>query len=379
MIVTSIVNQAEALRELRDELAALAELPGAASSIVQHPDWLLFELDSRTGAAMPHIVVARDGEGRMVGYAPFLAIQHQVRIAFGDHHVPVYRGRTLRMLGAGVVVSPDARVAVEQAIVAAIGRDRKVRVIRIQETELPNTLADALSASGKGFTVVASNLLDQVNWTIQPQASPAAYLAAMDSKKRNDLTRRLRNVYKKLGEQARLRIFDTPESIDQYGRLMNQVYARSWHADAVAIDWEQPERRALFTRLAAKGQLVGHLLMLGERPIAYVHGYRLGGRYVLDDTGYDEEFSSLGIGSSLVFQAIQDLIERHPGEVIDFGYGDNQYKRVLANRQTPCGSLYAVRGMRESASFQLIKPLRWLYRGLRRMRQKSAGKQLRAS
>ncbi len=124
---------------------------------------------------------------------------------------------------------------------------------------------------------------------------------------------------------------------------MNQVYARSWHADAVTIDWEQPERRALFARLAAKGQLVGHILMLGDRPIAYVHGYRLGGRYVLDDTGYDEEFSSLGIGSSLVFQAIQDLIERHPGEVIDFGYGDNQYKRVLANRQTRAvlSTLYA--------------------------------------
>jgi CelD/BcsL family acetyltransferase involved in cellulose biosynthesis len=184
----------------------------------------------------------------------------------------------------------------------------------------------------------------------------------MDSKRRNDLTRRLRSVYKKLGEQAQLRIFDAAEQVDEYCALMNQVYARSWHASAQAIDWQLPARRQLFVRLAEEGRVIGHVLMLGGRPIAYVHGYRLGGRYVLDDTGYDEEFASLGVGSALVFQAIGDLFERYPGETIDFGYGDNQYKRVLANRQMPCGSLYVVRGVGASARFALVKPLRWAYR-----------------
>lgn len=365
-----VLDQPAEWRAHRDELARLAEQPGAASSIVQHPDWVSFELEWRGSAASLHVVIASNDAGRIIGYAPFLLEQHHARVALGGRHVPIYHGRTLRLLGSGVVALPRDRPHVDRLIADALRRDRTARVVRIQETCLPNSLAAALSTGRTGFATIEANLLDQLNWTIQPQESVAAYLAAMESKRRNDLTRRLRNVHKKLGEQAHLIIFDAADNVDEYCRLMNQVYARSWHADALAIDWERPARRRLFARLAQADQVIGHLLMLGSRPIAYVHGYRLGGRYVLDDTGYDEEFASLGVGSALVFQAIQDIMERYPADVIDFGYGDNQYKRVLANQQTPCGSLYLVRGINARTRFALIDPMRRLYRRLRQMQRR---------
>ncbi|GAB2555322.1 GNAT family N-acetyltransferase [Rhodanobacter koreensis] len=365
------IDSVTALRGLRDELACLAEMPGAASSIVQHPDWLLFELESRGSTASLHLVLARDDHGRIIGYAPFVVRQGITRVAFGAHQLPIYRGRLLRLLGAGVVAVSRDRASAESTIAAELQRDPTVRVIHIQETALPNSLATALSQGRQRFASIRSNLLDQLNWTIQPQESLAAYLTKLGSKRRNDLTRRLRNVYKKLGTEAQLRIFDAPEQIDDYCRLMNQVYARSWHAAALAIDWELPARRALFQQLARHRHMIGHVLMLGTRPIAYVHGYRLGGRYLLDDTGYDEEFAQLGVGSALVFQAIQDLLERYPGESIDFGYGDNQYKRVLADQNNPCGSLHVIRGIGPRICFQMITPLRWAYRCLRWLQRKS--------
>lgn len=365
-----VLDSAKALRQRRDELAQLAEIRGAASSLVQHPDWLLFELESRGAAASPHVVVASDSTGRILGFAPLIAHQHDARLPLGDRHLSIYRGRALRLLGSGVVASPANRKQAEDAIASALRRDRTVRVLRIQETELPNSLALALSRGVQRFAVVPFNLLDQLSWAIPPQSSAAAYVAAMDAKRRGDLTRRLRNVYKKLGEQGELKIFDAPANMDEYCRLMNQVYARSWHAKALPIDWEQSARSEFLVRLAEGQHVIGHLLMLGSRPIAYVHGYRLGGRYVLDDTGYDEEFAALGIGSALVFQAVMDLLDRYPGERIDFGYGDNQYKRVLAGEQVPCGSLYIVRGVRASTRFRLVEPLRWIYQNMHRMRRR---------
>ncbi|BDU21890.1 GNAT family N-acetyltransferase [Dyella sp. GSA-30] len=362
----TVIGTTVALHASRDELARLAETTGAASGIVQHPDWLAFELAWRGSEATLHLVVASNGLGQVIGYAPFLVEQHRAQLALGKYRVSIYRGRTWRLLGAGVVALPDDRSLVERMIADVLQRDRSVRVMRIQETELPNRFAAALSQGKRTFATVQANLLDQLNWVIQPQGSSAAYLATLGSKRRNDLTRRLRNVYKKLGDQAELRLFDRPEQIDEYAALMNQVYARSWHASAQAIDWELPARRNLFQHLSTGEQVIGHMLMLGERPIAYVHGYRLGGRYLLDDTGYDEEFASLGVGAALVFQAVQDLLDRYPGEVIDFGYGDNQYKRVLADRQTACGSLYVVRGVLPRLCFGLIGPVRWLYRRVHR-------------
>jgi hypothetical protein len=365
-VTCTVIGCAIALRASRHELARLAETPGAASSIVQHPDWLAFELAWRGPTAVPHVVVVGDGLGQIVGYAPCLIETHRAQLVLGKHRLSIYRGRSLRLLGSDVVASPADRSMVEALIAGMLQRDRSVGVIRIQETMLPNRFAAALSQGKRVFKTIHANMLDQLNWTIQSQPSSAAYLATLGSKRRNDLTRRLRNVYKKLGEQAELRIFDRPEQINEYAALMNRVYARSWHAAEQAIDWELPARRELFRQLADGRQLIGHMLMLGERPIAYVHGYRLGGRYLLDDTGYDEEFASLGVGSALVFQAVQDLLDRYPGEVVDFGYGDNQYKRVLADVSTACGSLYLVRGLVPRLCFGVIGPVRWGYRWVRR-------------
>lgn len=364
-----VIDDAATLHGFRGELATLAQTAGSAADTVQHPDWLSFELESRGPPVSPYVIVARGQDGRMLGYAPFLDEVSVARIAFGARQLPLYRGRILRMLGSCVVALPGDRAAAEEAIATAIRQDRSLRVLRIQETSLPNPLAEALNQGDRPFSIVHSHLLDQVNWTIQPQESLAAYLAQLGSR-RKKLTYAVRNIYKKLGPEAQLRIVRSPDEIDDYCRLMNEVYAKTWHATTRSIDWELPVRRSLFRQLAAGNQIVGHLLMLGTRPIAYAHGYRLAGRYLLDDTGYDEEFAPMGIGSALVFQAIQDLIESHPHDVIDFGYGDNHYKRVLATQQAPCGALYLVRGMGIRARFSLITPLRWVYRRLRRMRNR---------
>jgi Acetyltransferase (GNAT) domain len=364
------VESAAALHDLHDELAKLAERPGTTSSIVQHPDWLQFELDSRGAAAAPYVVIARNPDGRVVGYAPFLAVRHPTRIAVGDRYITLYRGRVLRLLGSCVVALPHERQQTENMIAEALAHDHAIKVILIQETVLPNPLAHALSRASHGFASVPSNLLDQINWSIAPQPSVAVYVGNLGSR-RKKLGYALRNVYKKLGKEAQLCIFEEPEQVDDYCRLMNQLYAKSWHATKQSIDWELPARRALFLTLARQQRLVGHLLMLGSRPIAYVHGYRLGGRYLFDSTGYDEEFAALGVGSALIFGSIQDLIERHPADTIDFGYGDNQYKRVLATDQAPCGSLYLVRGPIARARFSLIAPLRMLYRWLHRVHSRA--------
>ncbi len=362
------------LRELRDELAALAELPGAASSIVQHPDWLIYELEKRGAAVSLHVSLVRNESNRIIGYAPFLSERRSAQVAFGKRQLTIYRGRMLRMLGAWTVAVPEQRHLVDSEIAKNLGANPGVRVIYIQETEIPNAFAIALTKVRCPFKSISANLLDQVNWTITPQESLESYLAGLGTKRRNDMPRRLRNAHKKLGAETHMRVFDSAEAVDEYCSLMNQVYAKSWHSAELPIDWELPVRRSLFAKLAQGGYLVGHLLMLADRPIAYVHGYRLDGRYLLDDTGYDAEFAALGLGSALVQLAVQDLIAKRPGELIDFGYGDNQYKRFLANQQAPCGAMYVVRGNVASICFRLIAPLRHIYRALRLARERLARK-----
>lgn len=364
--VCCIVRSLETLRGYRDELARVAELPGAASGIVQHPDWIAYEVESRRDGTVPHVIVVRDAGGRVVGYAPLLAIEHTARLDLAGRRVRLYCGAALRLLGSGVVAGEAERGVVSVAVSRQLAGDSSVRVVRVQEADLPNPFAESLTRGG--FRTVAAHLLDQLHWSIDPQVSSEAWLSAMDKKKRTDLTQRVGRAYRKLGGDAALRTFDRSEDMPEYCRLMNEVYAETWHHADLPMDWEAPERVALFERLAAAGQLIGHVVLRGGRPLAYVHGYRLGGTYLVDDLGYDEEVAKVGIGSVAVFQAVRALLDRFPGERISFGYGDNQYKRLLATRAEACGSLYVVRATRATAGFRMYAPVRWIYRGLHRVR-----------
>jgi Protein involved in cellulose biosynthesis (CelD) len=364
----STLHDLGALHAAHDEMDALAELPEGCDGIVQHPDWIAYEVESRDDGTVPHVVVVRDGVGRMVGYAPLLAIRHTARLDLAGRRVSLYKGAALRMLGAGVVCAPDDRATVTTAIVRQLHGDANIRVIRIQESALPNAFAQAL-ARGGDMRLVPANLLEQVQWTIRGQASADAWLAQMDKKRRTDLSQRVGRAYRKLGGDAALLTFDTPEAMPEYCRLMHEVYARTWHHDDLPTQWDHPQRIALFQRLAAAGHIIGHIVLREGRPLAYVHGYRVAGTYLVDDLGYDEEIAKVGIGSVAVFQAIKALLERFPGESISFGYGDNQYKRLLATHSEPCGSLYVVRSARATAGFHVYAPVRWLYRGLHRVRE----------
>jgi CelD/BcsL family acetyltransferase involved in cellulose biosynthesis len=366
----SILRTADAVRGLRDALARVAEGPGASSGIVQHPDWIVFEATSRDDGTTPHVIVVHDSTGAVVGYAPLLSISHTARLDIAGRRVRLYRGAALRLLGGGVVADPGHRDVVELAIARQLAGDREICVVRIQEADLPNRFAAALSA-GPGFRTVAAHLLDQVHLSIDPQPSSAAWLTSMDKKKRTDLTQRVGRSYRKLGDGATLHTFDRPEDMARYCALMNTLYARTWHHAELPIDWSAPGRVALFETLAAAGHLVGYMVIRDGQPLAYSHGYRVGGTYYFDDVGYDEDVAKAGIGSILVFQAVCALMDRYPGERISFGYGDNHYKRYLANREEPCGSLYVVRGTRATAGFHMYAPVRWLYQGLHRARKQT--------
>lgn len=365
--ISHVVTTRAALAAQRHAMATLAERHGASSGIVQHPDWIEYELDRPGGPADPHIVTVTDGDGSLLGYVPLLAVQHTARVNVGGRGVGVYRGQALRLLGSGVVADQPNRAQVAAVAARQLADDPAARVLRIQEAWLPDALAAALDRWA-GYRIVHANLLDQVHWLIDGQPSSDAWLAGMDRKRRGDLVQRVGRTYRKLGGDAALHTYDTPEQIPVYAALMSRLYPRTWHHAAHPMDWQEPSWVALLQRLSAAGHFIGHLVLRNGEPLAYVHGYRASGRYLVDDLGYDEAVARVGIGSVAVFQAVRGMLDRYPGEAVSFGYGDNQYKRLLATRSEACASLYAVRPQRATAGFGVYRPARWLYQGLHRMR-----------
>lgn len=361
-----VIRTLAGLEPLHAELARLAESRDSGASLVQHPDWFAIDIARRGGDSAPHVVVARDGGGVIRAYLPLRSSRRKLPIVLGPFSVSAYTGNALRTLGTGVVAEPTFRPSAEAAIGDCLRNDPGVRAIVISESRLPNRFADLLTRGRRRFTAGLGNPLDQVAWSIPAPGSLDAWLANFTAKQRHDLNRRERKLYKTLGTTLRLDVVTERADVAGYLRRVESLHRRSWQARLYEINWEAPRMVAFFESAADRGWLQGYVLQLGDQPIAYLHGLRFGGQYVFEYTGYDPEFARHGVGSTMVYAAVRDILTRHPEEGIDCGYGDNLYKRVLATRSDPAGEIYLARGVLPSLMLRWLSPaVRWGYAKVR--------------
>lgn len=109
------------------------------------------------------------------------------------------------------------------------------------------------------------------------------------------------------------------------------VYRRSW---------KQPEpfpgfNNALLNRLAQDGVLRIGTMWMGERPIAAQYWSVANNAATVLKLAHDEEFKALSPGTVLTAATIRALIEGDDVTELDFGRGDDAYKRNWANRRRP--------------------------------------------
>jgi CelD/BcsL family acetyltransferase involved in cellulose biosynthesis len=74
-----------------------------------------------------------------------------------------------------------------------------------------------------------------------------------------------------------------------------------------------------------------NLLLVEDRPAAFLYNYLCDGRIFSLRMGYDPSFGDHGFGSALLLKTIEDSIAR-ADRTIDFGPGDREHKRRLRSR-----------------------------------------------
>jgi len=108
------------------------------------------------------------------------------------------------------------------------------------------------------------------------------------------------------------------------------VYAASWK-EAEPFPAFQP---TLMRKLAEAGWLRLALCHLEGRPIAAQLWVVAGGTATVLKLAHDQEFDKQSPGTVLTGFAIRTLMERDPVDTLDFGRGDDPYKRSWTTRRT---------------------------------------------
>jgi hypothetical protein len=109
------------------------------------------------------------------------------------------------------------------------------------------------------------------------------------------------------------------------------VRARSWKPDEPFADFDA----ALMRALAATGELRLGLLHAGERPVAAQYWIVSGGRAIVPKLFHDEAARAASPGTVLTALMIRRLLEEDRVHTLDFGRGDDAYKRLWVGTRRP--------------------------------------------
>ena len=281
-----------------------------------------------------HVLVARDGDGRLLGVAPLKKRRLSV---FG-----VGLGDVVEFIGAGGDVTPErldfivrrgAEEQVAAAMVESLYEDPTVAGLDLKPLADTSSIRPWLlvALQGRGTHPPGETLHSVCPVLTLPATWEDFQLG------------RSRNYRKKIGEYQRrcardfdatVRLSTTPTELDRDMSVLIDLHARRWNGASRAF--RTPEyidfHRRFAARLLAAGRLRLFVLEARDGPLAALYCFTQDGRYYFYQSGRDPERSRHRPGLVLMHAAIQQAIAEG-AEVFDFLSGGESYKYIWAGEE----------------------------------------------
>lgn len=170
------------------------------------------------------------------------------------------------------------------------------------------------------------------------------YLKTFTPKARQNLTRSVRNFFKKSPGDQTLEIASAPDEIVRF------------HAEAAAISSQTYQSKMLdsglppgedfcnhMMTLAQEGKARGYLLRDGSQAVAFSWCQKDGNQLNYNIVGYLPEHAKSSPGTVLLYLLLKDVFDNGVSQVVDFGPGEAQYKAMFATHHEEFVDAYVLR------------------------------------
>ncbi len=284
------------------------------------------------GASLAVITVRE--KGRLVGVGPFVA-----RRRLGVEHIFPIGFDQFAYLGPLVLPGRDD---VAQAIATAFAERFPHGLLHIpyfqcRDEGLAVMLA-RLSTLGWGSCSWARNVCHYLCET----EGYEKFLATKSSKARYNLKRER----KKLEEAGtvEIRLCQGDEINEQVVERVAAIQKRSWLFRRGQEPLGSPYYRELLPSMGKLRLADVYLMTLGGKDIAFVLNYHSGRENICSCVGFDEAFAQLSPGKVMMNSVVQTILDRGD-HVLDFLFGDAEYKQFWASRSRYAMELVAWKGL----------------------------------
>jgi hypothetical protein len=319
------IRTLDELEELRDEW-----LPLIASSITTHPDYYRAVIETEPQVEAPYVLTARrDGRLEAMLLARFERIPLPCKLGYRTVYAPTVRSITVIYEGyLGDVEEHGPRLVSE--LRAAI--DRGVAdVLLFRHLNVDHPLHRVATESGRLLTRQRLGRR-MICWERTLPPTYDEFLGSLSKSTRTGLTRYIKKVDRDFDGRLETRRFRDANELDDYFRDAELVAAKSYQRGLGAGVRDDPRQRRRATVAAEHGWFRSYMVYLDGAPIAFCGGEGFKERFRYGIPAYDPEYSGYRIGNYVLMKLVEDLCDDQELTLLDFGFGDAEYKRRFGDR-----------------------------------------------
>lgn len=169
-----------------------------------------------------------------------------------------------------------------------------------------------------------------LRWTLRLPGS-ADELAGSRSAHRKAHLRYYWNRLQRRSSRIDVRKFTSPADLPRFFLDAERVAARAYQRGLGVGFRDDAATRERLGFQADRGRLRAWILYIEGEPCAYAMGVRDGETYYSGDMGHEPRHRSDRIGELLLERALEDLSAEGGIRLVDFGFGDETYKRRISD------------------------------------------------
>ena len=319
MTTVRVARSFEEVEELRPAWELLHK--GRVTSDI---DFMLTYCRHTAGVIRPHVVLMEE-DGKPVALAAGRLEDTHVPGRLGFKVVLDTRVRALTIVYGGLLGDASSMPALVSAVGESI-RNERLDLVRFRMLELGSSeriaLTDALPIVRKQR--FAPKLR---HWRAALPGSLDEFLAGRSRRRRESVRRYSRRLERAYGDDARVEVVRDNAGLEKLFAQSKLIHQETYqHILGVGFSDENVQRR-LAELAAERGWFRGYMLYLRDKPVAFWHGNAYKGSFGVVATGFDPAYADDRPGTYLLMRAVEDLSADGSAQVLDFGFGDADYKR----------------------------------------------------
>lgn len=348
MYDVQIIQSLVGLEKILDEWKSFIESKTSEQNMYQDPNWVLMRLRYDKSISEFAVVIVRKSNS-LSCVAPFYIKKSKIYLTLSLLNLFPFNVRIMKVFGDSIAFSN--RISTSEIcyeIFQALFLSRIVfDFFQIDclptKSQFRETLRTWCRLNGSYRLSSSSRKIQKVH-LLKLRGDFDAYLSRMSRKRRYNIKREVRKFAELERCDLKIDKVSCVGEVESFLRNLERVSMNSWQTDVFGYRKRDTSEAIRFHKdIAAKGWLRSYLLKCSDEPIAFILGYQYYNRYYFENTGFNKYWRKHSPGSVLNYFLIKDIFANDRPDILDFGFGDNQYKRMFGTDQYDAEMVYVTR------------------------------------